>query len=166
MQTDVTPHPARYDRSISTMLIRTTLHGAPVSISLTDRALTLSRNDEFIAAWDLAGRLYSVVDDARTCRRGLNGRMLVKWREDGVRQREWADDAEASALIDRAAALAAGVSRQAAFSSAAVPGHRAGDDLREVLGRAAAFDSRAAAVDAARFARTWQPIGILPPDQY
>ena len=69
------------------MLIRDELDGRSVTVSLTTRALTLSRDDELIAAWDLGGRLYSVVKGPSTYRRGLNGRVLVKWREDGSRQR-------------------------------------------------------------------------------
>ena len=164
------------------MVIRTALDGVPVSVSLTDRSITVSRNDELVVAWDVGGRLYSVVDGDRTYRRGLNGRVLVKWRENGARQRRWATGTEAATIVDRAAALAGEVLEQGGLRSsearvATAPSPAMGPGVtaepnalpRDVvagLERVARFDSRAAADDAIRFAQVYQPIGILPPDQY
>jgi hypothetical protein len=164
------------------MIIRTTLGEVPVSISLTDRAITVSRNEALVVGWDPGGRLYSVVDGDRTYRRGLNGRVLVKWRESGARQRRWASDMEAAAIVDRAAALAGDLLQAGAFGP---PGPRAdaagpaaigqgvaarpaalAQDVVAALERVARFDSRAAADDAIRFGQVYQPLGILPPDQY
>ncbi len=138
------------------MLARTTVDGVPIGVSLTDRALTVSRDDQLIVAWDLGGRLYSVVDDERTCRRGLNGRVLVKWRENGRRQRAWASEADAAATVDRAAALATTLVVATGLAA----------EMRAALARAAEFTAAAAAGDAVRFRQVYQPIGILPPDQY
>lgn len=175
------------------MITRTIVDRVPVSVSLTERSLTISRNDEFVAAWDLGGRLYSVVDGDRTYRRGLNGRVLIKWREKGERQRAWASQEDADAIVGRAAAFAATLaggrpalspSTDARGSPSAVEGsepfaRHAHDerriegppgefraDMRLALSRAAGFDSRAANLDARRFRDVYQPIGILPPDQY
>lgn len=164
------------------MVIRTTLGEVPVSISLTDRAITVSRDDALVVAWDPGGRLYSVVDGDQTYRRGLNGRVLVKWREHGARQRRWASDTEAAAIVDRAAALArellqagplgpSGPRAEAAGPAANGQGAAAqpaalARDAVAALERVARFDSRAAAADAIRFGQIYQPIGILPPDQY
>ncbi len=137
------------------MLFRTTIDGLPATISHTDRAVTVSRNDEWIVAWDLGGRLYSVVEGDVTCRRGLNGRMLMKWRHDGERQRAWASPADADAIVERSATLAAAAMKADVATEAAA-----------ALALAARFDSRAAAADATAFAEVYQPIGILPPDQY
>jgi radical SAM superfamily enzyme YgiQ (UPF0313 family) len=138
------------------MLIRTTVDGVPASASLTDRALTISRNDEFVAAWDPGGRLYSVVDGETTYRRGLNGRMLIKWRQNGERQHAFASQAQADGIVDRAAAFAAALARSPEVSG----------DTRGALSGVAMFDSRAANADARRFRDVYHPIGILPPDQY
>ncbi len=138
------------------MLIRTTVDGVPASVSLTDRALTISRDDQFVAAWDPGGRLYSVVDGERTYRRGLNGRVLMKWRDNGERQRAWASQADADDVVERAAAFAATLRDVPEVSA----------DMRLALSQAALFDSRAANADARRFRDVYQPIGILPPDQY
>jgi hypothetical protein len=81
-----------------------------ITVSLTDRALTIARSDTLVVAWDRGGRLYSVWDAGRTCRRGLNGCVLVKWRERGARLRAWASEDDAAALVDRAAAVAREVS--------------------------------------------------------
>jgi radical SAM superfamily enzyme YgiQ (UPF0313 family) len=139
------------------MLIRRELDRTPITISLTSRALTLGRNDEFIAAWDLGGRLYSVVEGDITSRRGLQGRILIKSRDRGVRLHRWASQEEASAIVDRAAAFAGNVLRAAGD----VP-----DEVASALQRAARFKGEAAIADAARFAQIYRPIGILPPDQY
>ena len=138
------------------MLIRTTLDGVPATVSLTDRAITASRGDDFVVAWDPGGRLFSVVDGERTFRRGLNGRVLITWREDGERRHSWASPRDAEVLVDRAAAVAAGLLRAEGLPA----------DLRTALTRAASFDGRGAAADSAQFGRIYQPIGILPPDQY
>ncbi len=139
------------------MVIREELDGRPMTISLTSRALTLSRDDDLIAAWDLGGRLYSVVKGPNTYRRGLNGRVLVKWRAGGSRQRRWASESEAAEILDLVASLARNSLRGARART---------DEAAWALERAAAFTSGYAAADAARFGETYQPIGILPPDQY
>ena len=144
------------------MITRTTVDRVPVSVSLTERSLTISRNDEFVAAWDLGGWLYSVVDGDRTYRRGLNGRLLIKWRESGERQHAWAGQQDADAIVGRAAAFAAVL----AEGRAPHPAGELAADVRLALSRAAAFDGRAANLDARRFRDVYQPIGILPPDQY
>ena len=142
--------------SVDSMLIQGIVDGVPASVSLTDRALTVGRGDSFVAAWDPAGRLYSVVDGERTYRRGLNGRVLTKWREHGERRHAWASRAEADSVVDRAAGVAGGLPRTIALS----------EGMRAALSRAATFDSAAANSDARRFDEVYRPIGILPPDQY
>ena len=149
------------------MVIRTTLNDVPVSISLTDRATTVSRGGDFLVAWDPGGRLYSVVDDGRTYRRGLNGRMLVKWRENSARQRQWATESDAAVVVDRSAALASDLLRAGTSSWLASDGDAFDPrPLLVALEGASRFDRRAAAADAIRFHEIYQPIGILPPDQY
>jgi hypothetical protein len=144
-------------------VLRGSLGATPVSITITDAAVTVSRREDFVVAWDRGGRLYSVFDAGVTFRRGLNGRVLEKRREDGVRQRRWARPDECGVLVDRAAQVAAELlGAMEAFGSSGVrpPG------LEDALGRAARFDARAAAADAGRFRQIYSPIGILPPDQY
>ncbi len=138
------------------MLIHTALDGVPATASLTDEAVTVAVGDDLVIAWDRGGRLYSMVEGERTYRRGLNGRVLAKWRERGERRYACPGEAEARALVDRAATVAAGVRQRVAEPP----------DVGDALQVAADFDARAAFEDAARFRQIYQPIGILPPDRY
>jgi hypothetical protein len=88
-----------------------------------------------------------------------------------MRQRAWASEDEAAAVVYRAASVArevdavrAGLKPCSATDDAPEPGSRA--DLASVLDRAAAFDAAVAAADADLFRAIYRPIGILPPDQY
>ncbi|MGE5357884.1 MAG: hypothetical protein ACM3NQ_02635, partial [Bacteroidales bacterium] len=155
------PRLSAFWRRVFSMVIHTDLGGTPATVSVTETALTVGQGDDRVAAWDRGGRLYSVADASRTCRRGLNGRVLVKWRSAGRRRRAWATAEEADAVIDDAAALAAQALQAVRASS--VDG---APDLLAALARASAFDSTAAHADAGRFEHVYQPIGILPPDQY
>jgi hypothetical protein len=142
------------------MVIRTDLRGTPATVSLTDSSITIGHGESLVVAWDRGGRLYSAVDDRRTCRRGLNGRVLIKWRSAVRRERAWATSAEADAVVDHAAGLAA------ALLAVIGKGNVLPADVRVGLQRAARFGSAAARADAGRFGRVYRPIGILPPDQY
>ena len=138
-------------------------------LSLKPASFVISADDRYVAAWDRAGRLYTIVRDDRTFRRGLNGRMLEKWQDERGRHKRWPSAAEAGALIDEAAALPRRVSdgiRHLTWRWAEPPGTSLLDELLGALDLAARFDGQAAARDAAHFARVYRPVGILPPDQY
>jgi len=138
-------------------------------LSLKPASFVISADDRYVVAWDRAGRLYSIVRDDRTFRRGLNGRMLEKWQDERGRHKRWPSAAEAGALIDEAAALPRRVSdgiRHLTWRWAEPPGTSLLDELLGVLDLTARFDGQAAARDAAHFARVYRPVGILPPDQY
>ncbi len=143
-------------------VLKGTVGSSAVSVSITDIAVTASRGDHLVVSWDLGGRLYSFFDRGVTCRRGLNGRVLKKWRRGDAREREWATPDECDALLDQAAGIARELlDRIALFEPG--PGR---PRLEQALGRAAGFDGRAAREDAVRFRQVYRPIGILPPDQY
>jgi hypothetical protein len=184
------------------ILIRTELDGTPATVSLTDRAMTVGHGDHLVVAWDLGGRLYSMADGHETWRRGLNGRVLVTRRVHGERQRAWLTEPDASAVVDRAARLAARVrdalgcgasaerdtgsdpppalspSTSARGSLSNVEGSVRSEskgvgpntatarDILAALARASAFDSDAAKADEQAFRAVYEPVGILPPDQY
>jgi hypothetical protein len=149
------------------------------AVSFKDASLSVAvnarmpRHDDIFVC-DRAGRLYSVFHGSpgrrgRHYRRSLNGSILSKWTT-VARQRRWLDHAEADQLIDDAAAHF----RQLCGDLTApdwewlTPPDRSSaiEDLLIVLERAARFDRAAARSDAARFAAVYNPIGILPPDQY
>lgn len=140
-------------------MIHGTLDAARASISVTDTGLTASRGDRFVVAWDRGGRLYSVFDAGVTSRRGLNGRVLVKWRDEhGERQRRWATEAESRKLVETSSAFAW---RLAEVLRGQLPA-----GAESILARAARFNPDRAREDVEEFARVYRPIGILPPDQY
>jgi len=47
-------------------------------LSVKDTSISLAFEAEWVAAWDLGGRLYSLWKGGQTCRRGLSGRLLFK----------------------------------------------------------------------------------------
>jgi hypothetical protein len=151
------------------MLIRANHASSAYTITLRAGSITVGVNERRIVASDRAGRLYSLYRDGHTWRRGLNGRLLHKWQEHGSRQRESVLPSEADAVVDEASGIVAGVLRAIESSGLAWDpslGPAVLDEVAATLRLAASFDSRAARLDAARFARVYSPIGILPPDQY
>jgi radical SAM superfamily enzyme YgiQ (UPF0313 family) len=163
------------------MVFRGQLDGRLTLASLKDNALSLAAGNDWIAAWDLGGRLYSLWKHGHTYRRGLNGRVLHKWTDEAdrtsaryaspydARSRTHLDDGEADTVVDEAAsrlrAWIDAVERRPSEwrdRSGASPGATA----LALFRRCAAFDSPAARADAARFAAVFSPVGILPPDQY
>lgn len=116
-------------------------------------ALTLSFAPDHVDTFDRSGRLISTFRAGRHLRRGLDGRVLARWRpRGGPRQRQWLD-------VDEREQLLAEV-RQEIKSLLEVASE---PELKEVLRRAYQFDYTA---DVAAFHRVYEPISILPPDQY
>jgi hypothetical protein len=143
--------------------------GRPVALSVKPNSLTISVDEPAEAdvfSYDLEGRLWTAMLDGVSYRRGLDGRMVAKWREQGdVRQRRWLAQDEALAIEERArrtvdafrAALAAGEVEL----NHPLPPH--GEASSENI---AAFDRARSIGDAARYFEVYKPVGILPPDQY
>jgi len=151
------------------MLLRSTLDGAPFTLSLRPHTLTLGVGDTFVVAWDTGGRLYSLYRDVDTFRRSLGGSVLHKWRD--AAGRHWATlrGAEAAAIVEEAAETAERVLRAHRHPSWAwmpEPPHADRARIVEALERAARFRAGPALADAADFWQLYEPIGVLPPDQY
>jgi hypothetical protein len=161
------------------MVIRGRARGVPVTASLKDTSISLAADERYVASWDLGGRLYSAWRFGHTWRRGLNGQVLYKTRDEqggaargyDARQRRTLTAAEAAAVVDEAAAFARDV------LASIEQERRDWPDLQEREGAAArglmsrlrlcvAFDASRAESDASEFSRVYRPIGILPPDQY
>lgn len=150
------------------MLFRARHRSAPVSVSLRDRSCTASIGRRRTTAADGSGRLYSFFAAGRMYRRGLDGRVLCRWTSGGRRHSAWLDAEGASRVVAAAARTGERLLRSFdAWEWVGAPpeaGERAA--LRAALSRSAAFTLEAAARDAERFAATYAPIGILPPDHY
>ena len=130
--------------------------GRPVHIRSNAHALTISIDAYTVYTFDLAGRLFGAFKQGVNYRRGLDGRILARWRgEDGKRARSWLDPQQSQALL-------ANIQTALLAVQAACPPQHA-NALAPLLQRALEFDAQA---DAQRFAQIYRPISILPPDQY
>lgn len=138
-------------------------------LSLKPGSLTLSITHPVgvdVLSHDLEGRLWSAVLEGVTYRRGLNGKIVAKWRPPGGdRQRRWLCDQEADAIVARAHRRVRRV-HAALLTGRATLNHPLPARGWAALERALSFDVDGARRDAARFRSIFQPVGILPPDQY
>lgn len=149
------------------MVITGTWRGRPLTISLKSNCITISTDDPTRAdvySFEFEGRLWTAFVDGVAYRRGMNGKIIARWRE-AERQRRWLGAEEALELqeqarrvvVELAAALQSG---EAELRSPFPPEGVA------LLERIIAFDRDATLADARRYHEVYQPVGILPPDQY
>ncbi len=153
------------------MIFEGTANGAVYTLTLRETSLTLSIDHQAVIAFDRGGRLYSLYNTSGTHRRGLNGKILRKWRYGDMEtwRRCWLTEPEIDSLMDSASAAATQLLQSMVGRNWRWTNHP-GDDalmsLTHILQRAAGFDGTGAWADARDFARIYSPIGILPPDQY
>jgi len=96
------------------MVFRGRVRGVPVTASLKSTSVSLAADERYVASWDLGGRLYSAWRFGHTWRRGLNGQVLYKTRNEGAasvsaydaRERRTLVAGEARPIVDEAAAFA------------------------------------------------------------
>ncbi len=124
-----------------------------VAVRIRSQAINLLVNEEAPSySFDLAGRLIGAFVEGINYRRGLDNRVLSKWRSaDGVRQRRWLDESEARCFLTDTYRLADRVARAIGHPQLAV---------------LQGWDWERLQADAARFAQVYRPVSILPPDQY
>ncbi len=145
-----------------------------VHIRLNAEALTLSIDELLIYTFDLAGRLIGAFDHGVNYRRGLDGRVLARWRDErNRRQRRWLSADEAQALLTKMRGELEVISKQYSVNSiqySVIGGDETEYGIRNthhevaaVMARALDFDYVA---DIRRFHQVYRPISILPPDQY
>jgi len=131
--------------------------GREVHTRLNHEALTISIDELQVYTFDLAGRLYGAFDHGVNYRRGLDGRVLARWRDERNRRaRRWLSDEEGEALLARMREELKVIRDQ--YSGISEQGA-----VEEGLARAIAFDYQE---DVRRFHQVYRPISILPPDQY
>jgi hypothetical protein len=151
------------------MVILGSWQGRPIVLSLKPNCVTVSLDDPAeatVLSFDMEGRLWTAMLDGISYRRGLDGRVLAKWRTAGDgRKRRWLSAAEADDLLARTNRLV--VSLHRALSGGQVnlktplP-----SGMLEVLASVVAFDPARAHTDAQVYRDIYLPVGILPPDQY
>ncbi|MDW8213810.1 MAG: radical SAM protein [Roseiflexaceae bacterium] len=153
--------------NVSAMVVCLTIGGEQVTISVKPGAISVMFGTYEVLTYDRGGRLWTLVRNGRMYRRGLNGEVLQKYHVDGALIRRRLSDAEAVDLIDSAAARMAAL-RDALAVEGSARADETGmpDEALEMLARAARFDAAAHLADRAAFARVYDPVGILPPDQY
>ncbi|MCL5995906.1 MAG: radical SAM protein [Chloroflexi bacterium] len=151
------------------MVITGSWREKPLTISVKPNCLTVSvedPQDADVFSYDYAGRLWTALFEGVSYRRGLDGKMVAKWRTPGnERERRWLPPEEAAQVEARARQTAAQIwiAIQAGNARLAIPLPEAGMTVFE---RVIAFDAALSRADAARYHQVYKPVGILPPDQY
>jgi hypothetical protein len=143
--------------------------GHPLAISVKPSCLTISidgPDEADVFSFDYAGRLWTAFVDGISYRRGLDGRMLARWRLPGdLRERRWLSDAEAASIQEQARqtvdAIFRAIQSGATHLNAPLP-------QQGLVGfeRAIAFDFTHSRQDTDQYLQVYKPVGILPPDQY
>jgi radical SAM superfamily enzyme YgiQ (UPF0313 family) len=143
--------------------------GRPLTISVKPNCLTLSIDnpaEASVFSYDYAGRLWTAYLDGISYRRGLDGKVIAKWRLPGnTRERRWLAPAEAIQVEEtaRQTVLALQVALRTGEATLNTPLPQQGQAAFE---RIIAFDTKRSQADAARYHQIYKPVGILPPDQY
>ncbi len=136
--------------------------GRAVHIRINHEALTISIDELLVYTFDLAGRLYGLFDHGVNLRRGLDGRILARWRDaNHQRVRRWLEESEIGAMMTKMRQDVASV--VGAFRLLGQDNDDAKSMTLQVMQRALAFDYE---TDVQRFRQIYRPISILPPDQY
>lgn len=144
----------------------------PITISVKRNCVTVSiekaSGEPDVFSYDYAGRLWTAQLGRVTYRRGLDGKMVAKWMNaDRTRDRRWLSpeaarrDVEAPARAAMQAIRAALRSGEAAITMGALDAQG-----EHGFAQAIAFDAERSVRDVARYYEVYQPVGILPPDQY
>jgi hypothetical protein len=153
------------------MVFLGTWKGQRLTISVKSNCLTVAverPTGTNVFSFDLEGRLWTGTLEGVTYRRGLDGKVVAKWRVPGTRmgrQRRWLSPTEGKEIEARARRFAASLLADLRAGSIAL-NHPLPDRGWSGFERAAAFDGERSRADAEQYARIYQPVGILPPDQY
>jgi hypothetical protein len=124
-----------------------------ITVRIRPQVINLLVDDEAPSySFDLAGRLIGAFAGGVNYRRGLDNRVLSKWRDShGMRQRRWLLPDEARRFLTEVYELARRVAQ-----ATDEPG------LAVLQG----WDFAALQADASHFGEIYRPVSILPPDQY
>lgn len=127
----------------------------PDFISVLDEAYTtLSPDRTCVLSFDREGRMIGFFRDGMTYRRSLDSKVMVRWRE-GRRQRRWLSGPEAFNVYRDVYALARELYPETT-----------GELRRRLEEEILVWTPRTLLDEERRFRSVYQPIPILPPDQY
>jgi len=121
---------------------------------------TLSPSRREVVGFDLEGRPVHWFVDGETFKRSLASAVFGRRSVAGARQRWRVEDGEAERLFDRALAVA----RLATAGAVEAAGEH--HELGARLDRILAWTPELLRAERERFLRYYQPVAILPPDQY
>jgi radical SAM superfamily enzyme YgiQ (UPF0313 family) len=151
------------------MVIQTSWRGQTLTLSFKPNCLTVSLQagkESTVFSWDNHGRLWTAMLAGISYRRGLNGKTVAKWQTaNGGRERRWLETAEAERLLETARTCADGLKRDLARGILETSPVLSPADS-SVLSNAALFDIARYRADIQTYHQVYQPVGILPPDQY
>jgi len=144
-------------------------NGRPISISFKPNCLTIgieTPGDAEVYSYDHAGRLWTALIEGVSYRRGLDGKFIAKRQTpDGGRERRWIVPPEALEIETNARTRLQGLYDALRAGKVSLNGPLP-EAAAMALGQALAFDRTRSQADAARYLEVYQPVGILPPDQY
>jgi radical SAM superfamily enzyme YgiQ (UPF0313 family) len=134
----------------------------PVRLSLRAESTSMALGTDRILSFDGAGRLLTAYADGRLCRRGLDNRIMEKWRSWTVGQserirRDLTGDEKDNLIADVQATLAQVLPELPVEAPA---------EVRRRLEKMALWNRAAYAAESQRFLSVYKPVAILPPDQY
>ena len=138
-------------------------------LSATPSRLSLSRENDptpTVINFDLAGRLWSIMQHGIFYQRGLNGRVVAKWVDPGrARGRRWLSDEDARSLEEGAYLQIRELWEELESGRIHFEPHLDGSTIQD-LQRVAGFSTADLDQDVQSYRRIYKPVGILPPDQY
>jgi hypothetical protein len=151
------------------MVILGSWHEQALTLSIKSNCLTISlqsAKESTVYSWDNAGRLWTAMVKGVSYRRGLDGKIVAKWQiRDGGRDRSWLKPDESAAVLEQAHFLASALYTDLSLGKMNLSPSPSPDELL-VLSKIAKFDAEHYAMDVKNYHSTYQPVGILPPDQY
>ena len=133
-----------------------------VRVSVRPESTSVALSLDHALSFDNEGRLLTLFDNGRLYRRGLDNRVVEKWRswelgESSRVRRDLDFEDKCRLFMD--------VHESMCRVAHALPTH-APRDVRRRLERISGWNERAYDVDRTRFQRAYTPVTILPPDQY
>jgi hypothetical protein len=150
-------------------------NGEHVYIALSATELAVYFQPELAIHYDLEARLVKIAERNHYWRRGLSHRVVYSRKrpaeEGGGLVRSVLDEAEADAMVVKAATAVRTVHAELANGSAKIEfGKPSTDDALALIGpllaRAAAFDVTAARQDAETYRKLYGSVAVLPPNEY
>lgn len=157
------------------MTTATASEGAPFLVSLGPGATTLSRDRSEVVTFDLEGRPQTWVVGGRTYKRSLASDVFGRRTVEGVRRRWRVDASDADTHFRHAGQVAAAAERALAEGRLrrAEGAHRWRElspseaaELTHRLRSIGRWTPERLVAERQRFLATYQPVSILPPDQY